>query len=230
MVSRVWFVLLLFLVALLFLAAGVSLLAAAVTVSAPLPGQPVDPKEDEQDFRTDPEPPVLTGSEEHAFVGQPMRLLALQFHLQQPSHLLLLLLLILLHELLRGHISPLTHSQHGLKDAQHGQDVGDAQSHGLEEKGEREGAERGWVGEREMVAAAAGAVDAGARGWLGEGWKQLGGSKGKVGECCADGGTSLQHPTHWPWLAAPGTSAPSPKASTCPAQGAPRSACALAPA
>ena len=47
--------------------AGASPLAAAVAVSAALPGQPVEPQEHEQGVGGGPEPPVLAGPEEQAF-------------------------------------------------------------------------------------------------------------------------------------------------------------------
>ena len=78
-----------------------------------------------------------------------MLLLAPLLHLlQQPSHLPTLLLLTLPQELLRGRVGLVTHPQRVLHDAQHGQDVGDAHSHRLEEeKGEKGLSGAGWEGD-----------------------------------------------------------------------------------
>lgn len=223
----VWFVLPVILLPLLLCTAGASILAVALRVVAPLPGQPVEPKEHEQDISRDPKPPLMEDSKEHTFLGKPRRLLASQLpFLPQLSHLLLLLLCILLQEVLRGRVGGVTHPQLILQDAQHGQHTGNAESHGLEEEGEKGLSGAGW--ERDG-AVAAGTRDRGAQGLVGEGVSELRGSKGQVGEPEEDRDIPSQAPGRLPWLGAPGTSVPRPEESSCPAQGTPHSTSTLPP-
>lgn len=225
----VWFVLPVILLPLLLLrTAGTPALAVALRVVAPLPGQPVEPKDHEQNFSRDPKPPLMEDSNEHTFLGKPWRLLASLLHfLPQLSHLLLLLLCILLQEVLRGRVAGVTHPQLILQDAQHGQHTGNAHSHGLEEEGEKGLSGAGWEGDG---AGAAGTGGRGAQGVVGEGVRELRGSKGKVGEPWEDRDISSQASVRLLRLAAPGTSVPRPKESTCPAQDGPHSTCTLLPA
>lgn len=162
---------------------------------------------------------MLAGREAHASLAESGWLLAPLLHLlQEPSHLLGLLLM-LLQELLRDIFFLVTHPQYLMQDAQHHQDLGDAPSHGLEEEKERTGS--AGLGGREKAAGTVGAGDTGNWECVGEGMRELRGIKGKVGELCGDRTTSPQPLGHLPWLTAPGTFPPSSEGNTCPDQGTP---------
>lgn len=122
---------------------GSSPLATAVRSSAALPGQPVEPKEHEEDFGRGPEPPVLADREEHVSLAESRWLLTpLLLLLQEPSHLLGLLLL------LCDIFFLVTHLQYSWQDAQHHQYLGDVPSMAWRR---REGAQLGWVAGRRQL-------------------------------------------------------------------------------
>ncbi|XP_065540876.1 uncharacterized protein LOC136016980 [Lathamus discolor] len=124
---------------LLFRRAGAPLLAAAASGRSPLSAQPQEPQQHERGVGSEPKPAVLPDSEERDFVEPPRLLLLLQLLLQAHQELLLLLLLRLIPPQVdpRDEVWRLVTPEHVLQDAQHGQDAGDAQSHGLQEEGEK---------------------------------------------------------------------------------------------
>ena len=135
---------------LLFRCAGALVQAAAARGRSPLPAHPQQPQQPEQGVGSGPKPAVLPESEERNFVGRarllprrllprqllPLELQPLELHLLlQPHHLLPVLRLT--QEGLRGRVWRVINPQRVLQDAEHGQDLGDAQSHGLQEEGEK---------------------------------------------------------------------------------------------
>lgn len=128
-----------------------------------------------------PKPPALGGIEARLFVGDAALLLLLpplplNHLLQQLQCLLPLLLLELPQQLLGGHLILVAHPHHQLQDAEGDQQVGNSQSHGLEEEAEEGLSGAGWEGD--------GGGSCRVLGMAREGLRELGGSKGKSwGRC-----------------------------------------------
>jgi len=163
---------------LICLISGTALLASPVEFITPSPEPPAESTEQERNTSDDPELTLLQGSEEQGSPGKATLLLALLLNLlQQPSHLLAQLLCTLLHALAHGLIQLLANHPCLLDETSQNPGKKLYGSHGLQEEGEQ-----GFSG---AVREAVGPGAAGSWGQVGEGLRQLGGSKaGAQPRCC----------------------------------------------